>query len=168
MLETSRCILDKLKQEDYEEVKKLYRSEEVRRFLGGRVEESEYDQGFSSIIITNTQEYYWTVRRRNTKDFVGLVSLDKHHDGISIELSYQILPEFWGQGYGTEIIERIMEFAFEELKLKKLVAETQVKNKASCRLLEKVGFRIEQKVMRFGEEQYIFSCLFGGDRLGEV
>ncbi|MNN68748.1 hypothetical protein D3C81_1844810 [compost metagenome] len=50
-----------------------------------------------------------------------------------------------------------MDYAFKELKLSKLVAETQKANKASCRLLTKLGMSIEESIYRFGAEQYIFS-----------
>ena len=62
-----------------------------------------------------------------------------------------------GYGYGEEVIKRIINYAFEELKLTRIVAETQSANKASCKLLKKIGMKLEQSVERFGAEQYIFS-----------
>ena len=56
MLETTRCILNKLTQEDYEEVKRLYSSEEVRRFLGGAVEEVYYNKSFNAMINHKEQK----------------------------------------------------------------------------------------------------------------
>ncbi|MFT9496528.1 GNAT family N-acetyltransferase [Anaerosolibacter sp.] len=82
--------------------------------------------------------------------------INKHHDGFSTEVSYQFMPQYWGCGYAEEVIKRIINYAFDELTIKKLVAETQSVNKASCKLLQKVGMSLEQIVSRYGAEQYIF------------
>lgn len=45
----------------------------------------------------------------------------------------------------------------KKLGLTKIVAETQSANKASCRLLKRIGMDLEETVERFGAEQSIFS-----------
>ncbi len=102
---------------------------------------------------------YWVVRQKQTGEFLGLVSLDLYHDGISTELSYQFLPECWGQGYTAEIAQYIIDYAFREVKLPRLVSETQTANMSSRKLLEKVGMRLEGTVKRFGAEQSIYVIL---------
>lgn len=64
---------------------------------------------------------------------------------------------WWGQGYAEEVIRKVIDYVFDELKLKKLVAETQSANKNSCKLLKNVGMTLEGIVTRFGAEQSIFS-----------
>lgn len=157
MLKTNRCKINNIKKEDYEDIKKLYFNKEVREFLGGIVDKQAYDHIFSQIITYDKNSFYWVVRYHVNDEFIGLVSLDRHHDGINTEVSYQFMPKWWGDGYGEEIIKRIINYAFEELKLTRIVAETQSANKASCKLLKKIGMKLEQSVERFGAEQYIFS-----------
>jgi len=88
---------------------------------------------------------------------VGLVSLDSYHDGINTEISYQLLPEWWNKGLATEVITEVLLLSFNKLKLTKIMAETQSANKASCRLLEKVGMRLERTLIRFGKEQSVYT-----------
>lgn len=94
---------------------------------------------------------------KNTNDFIGLVSIDTHHDGVSKELSYQFLPNYWGKGYALEVIREILNFISRELTITSIIAETQVANKASCSLLNNLGMKVVSKLYRFNAEQYIFS-----------
>lgn len=71
------------------------------------------------------------------------------------------MPDYWGNGYALETIRGILNFASKELKIKKIVSETQVANKASCRLLNKLGMKIIDKGYRFNAEQYIFALELG-------
>ncbi|WP_413306207.1 GNAT family N-acetyltransferase [Bacillus sp. 1P10SD] len=89
--------------------------------------------------------------------FIGMVSLDPHHDGIYYEVSYQLLPNWWGVGYATEVVQVVINFALNELKQPKIIAETQIANIVSCRPLEKLGMKLEGTINRFGAEQAIYS-----------
>ena len=59
------------------------------------------------------------------------------------ELAYIINPEYWGKGYGTEAVGRVVQFLVEEMKIHKIRAGFFAKNVASNRVLEKVGFKQE-------------------------
>lgn len=157
MHETDRCKLFKIQETDYEDVKKLYADERVRQFLGGTIEEEIYRIKFLDMCNIANNGLYWVIRQKYDYQFVGLVSLDLHHDGISTEISYQILPKYWGYGYATEIVQEVINIAFNEYSLTKVVAETQTANKSSYKLLKRIGMSLENTVERFGAEQSIFS-----------
>ena len=157
MHETNRCKLLKIQETDYEDVKKLYTDEKVRQFLGGIIEEDIYKIKFINMCKIEGKELYWVVRLKDDNKFLGLVSLDLYHDGTSTEISYQILPKYWGYGYGTEIVKKVINIGFEEHNLTKIVSETQTANKSSCKLLKRIGMNLESTVERFGAEQSIFS-----------
>lgn len=164
MLRTDRCILLPPQQQDYESLRDLYTNEEVRRHLGGPADEQVFRARFAARVSSRFAPSYWVIRRASDNEFIGSVSLATHHDGVSTEISYQLVPQWWGQGYGTEAVQRIIKHAFEDLGLTRLLAETQTANTASCRLLEKVGMRLEQTLERFGAEQAIYSI--ANTRLG--
>lgn len=156
-LETSRCILVTLQQSDYEDVKKIYTNHEVRRYLGGKIpEERTPDKFVDAVKHSYTDSLSWVVRLKDTYEFIGLVSLDKHIDGEK-EVSYEFIPDWWGQGYAYEVIREVLVFAFNNLNLSKIIAETQKANDRSCRLLEKLGMHLEKTVERYGAEQAIYS-----------
>ncbi|EKN42484.1 hypothetical protein N452_10960 [Clostridium botulinum A2 117] len=157
MIKTNRCKMGKVQDSDYEKIKELYTDEKVRKFLGGIVSNEKFNSSFNDMLTCDDNSFYWVVRLKDNNEVIGLASLDKHHDGLSTEVSYQFMPQYWGYGYAEEVVRRIIDYAFDELIIKKIVAETQSANKASYKLLKKVGMSLEQIVSRFGTEQYIFS-----------
>jgi ribosomal-protein-alanine N-acetyltransferase len=96
-------------------------------------------------------------RSLESNEFIGLTSLDKYHDGKNTEVSYEFLPQWWGAGLATEVIGKLINYAFNDLGLHRLVAETQTANNSSCRLLERVGMTVESKLHKFGAEQSLYS-----------
>lgn len=150
-------MIENLKQDDYVDVKLLYLDKNVREFLGGVISDESYSNSFKEMINNDEDSLYWTIRLKNTNDFIGLVSIDTHHNGVSKELSYQFLPSYWRNGYALEVIKEILNFISRELTITNVISETQVANKASCNLLSNLGMVVIDKVYRFNAEQYIFS-----------
>jgi [ribosomal protein S5]-alanine N-acetyltransferase len=142
---------------DYIDVKKLYINQEVRKYLGGIRQENSIELVLNEMLNSSMDSFYWVVREKHTDDFIGLVSLDPHHDSVYLEISYQFLPNWWGKGYATEVVQLIINYALNELNLSKVIAETQTANTSSCRLLERVGMELERTISRFGAEQAIYS-----------
>lgn len=157
MLESKRCLINPFQTSDLEDVKTLYVNPKVRKYLGGIPAEDTIEGALKEMLSPSGNSYYWVVREKNTNAFVGFVSLDPHHDGHNLEISYQFVPKWWGAGYGTEVVKSVLKYAFDELNLPKVVAETQSKNTSSCRLLERIGMELERTTIRFGEEQSIYS-----------
>ncbi|AIF42817.1 GNAT family N-acetyltransferase [Virgibacillus sp. SK37] len=158
MLETARCRLIDISEQDYESVKKLYSNKDVRKFLGGPVQEASIKNSFAKMLTSSASDVHLTVKEKNTDQFIGLISLDMHHDGISTEISYQLLPFWWGKGIAREVVAKLIDYAFDEMQVTQLVAETQTANQRSCALLESVGMQMKETVFRFGKEQFIY-CL---------
>jgi ribosomal-protein-alanine N-acetyltransferase len=59
-------------------------------------------------------------------------------------LFYAIAPTFQGQGYATEAARALVHYAFEHLRLKRVVATTTHENGASIGVMRKLGMRIER------------------------
>lgn len=57
-----------------------------------------------------------------------------------IELRYGFHPEHWGKGYGTEAAKAIMGWCEQTLGAERFVAETEVENMGSAKILTKLGF----------------------------
>lgn len=157
MFRTKRCLLGTVRQSDYEDIKALYRNEEVRQFLGGTRDQNAIREIVADMSESGAEAWYFSVRELETRKFMGMVSLDLHHAGEGMEVSYQFLPECWGKGYAAEAVGRVILFAFEDLKLPGIVAETQTANMSSCRLLEKLGMRWIDSYERFGAQQSLYA-----------
>lgn len=58
----------------------------------------------------------------------------------SAALGYVLDDAAWGQGYATEAAVALLDWAFDTLDLNRVQAETDTRNAASARVLEKLGF----------------------------
>lgn len=61
----------------------------------------------------------------------------------SAEVGYVLNPEYWGKGIATEALTRVLQFAFEELKLNRVEARFMEDNERSRRVMEHVGMTFE-------------------------
>jgi len=59
------------------------------------------------------------------------------------ELGWTIHPEVAGQGYATEAVREVLRMCFEDLGVRRVVAEAFADNTPSVRLAERVGMRRE-------------------------
>lgn len=57
-----------------------------------------------------------------------------------IELRYGISPLFWGSGFAMEASRAVMQWAVAKRGVKRFIAETEIENQRSARVLEKLGF----------------------------
>jgi RimJ/RimL family protein N-acetyltransferase len=56
-----------------------------------------------------------------------------------VELGYRLERQAWGQGYATEMARVLVAHGFEHLGLEEIVAVTIHENRASIRVMEKLG-----------------------------
>lgn len=76
--------------------------------------------------------------------FIGWCGLTRWNpDYRSASLGYCLHDAAWGYGYATEAASALLEWAFDTLDLNRVQAETDTRNVASARVLEKVGFMRE-------------------------
>jgi ribosomal-protein-alanine N-acetyltransferase len=68
----------------------------------------------------------------------GLVSWNP--DYRSASLGYCLDDAAWGRGYATEAARALLQWGFDTLDLNRVQAETDTRNLASARVLEKLGF----------------------------
>jgi RimJ/RimL family protein N-acetyltransferase len=73
--------------------------------------------------------------------FIGWCSLTRWNPVYrSASLGYCFDDAAWGHGYATEAAHALLGWAFDTLDLNRVQAETDTRNVASARVLEKLGF----------------------------
>ena len=73
--------------------------------------------------------------------FIGWCGLTRWNPGYrSASLGYVFGEAAWGQGYATEAARGLLGWAFGTLDLNRVQAETDTRNVASARVLDKLGF----------------------------
>lgn len=59
------------------------------------------------------------------------------------ELGYYLSEAYWNRGIGSRAVRLMVEFIFANTDILRIYAEPFAHNAASCRVLEKAGFRLE-------------------------
>ena len=152
---TERCVIKSLTASDIDEAVKLFTNQKTREFLGGAISRHEALLKLKSWIAEDSGTYF-CVRLKNSSEFIGLVCITPYYENSLNELSYEFLPEFWGNGYALESTEEILNYCKSQLNINKLAAETQTHNIKSKKLLLKLGFTEISALIRFGEEQTVY------------
>jgi len=80
---------------------------------------------------------------RETGEFIGTCGLEPYElsGQKEIELGYRLCLKHWGKGYAAEAAVAVLRYGFEDLNLKKIIAFAVPQNKASLRILERLGFQ---------------------------
>ena len=73
---------------------------------------------------------------------IGVYRKDNIHR-LTGELGYYIAEAYWGKGIATEAVRQMCGYIFENTDIVRIFAEPYAHNEASCRVLEKAGFRFE-------------------------
>lgn len=129
----------------------------VREEYIQKIEEKEKPSGYDFIV---------TVAKDKSRTPIGLAQIWNDNEyRKSWEIGFVILPEYWGNGYGSEAAKLLLQFAFEKLDAHKVFGMCNSKNARSAVLMEHIGMRREAvfKEELFWQnkwvDQYYFSIL---------
>lgn len=148
ILETDRLILREINLEDTQDMLRLHSIPEVQKYTGDPLVESE--EKMAAIIETRIKNYEkygygrWATILKNTNQFIGWSGLAYLEEIDEIDVGYRFLPEYWGKGLATEATIAILNYAYEDLKLKKIIALAMKENIASIRVMEKSGMTFDK------------------------
>jgi len=86
----------------------------------------------------------WGIALAESNVAIGKVTLFQFSEQNSrAEIGYILGYPYWGKGYMSEALKRVIDYAFNELKLHRIEADTDPENHPSLALLEKFGFQRE-------------------------
>ena len=85
--------------------------------------------------------YQVAVELKSTGELIGDVAFcTMIYDEKQALMGYSLAHLYWHQGYAFEAVNCLLQYLFEERGLHRVIAECDVDNIASWRLLEKLGF----------------------------
>nr|WP_235927041.1 GNAT family N-acetyltransferase [Gloeocapsopsis dulcis] len=109
-----------------------------QQFAERSIRAREQKQRFPHAIVCNDQ-------------FVGVIGINlPDFSNLTAEVDYWLAVPFWGRGIMTQAVGLVVEIAFQELGFRHLFSSCWAENPASCRVLEKNGFRKIQSVLNDG------------------
>jgi RimJ/RimL family protein N-acetyltransferase len=145
-LETSRLLLRGITEADAPAYERHFADWEVIGQLGAAVP-WPYQPGAALDFIRNrilpeqgNDVWLWGIYRKAApQEVIGNVHLFRH--GIPEHRGFWLGRQFWGQGYMTEAVEAVMNYAFGPLGFETLIFANALGNVRSRRVKEKTGAR---------------------------
>ena len=143
-IRTDRLIIRPMTEEDVPALKEWMSDKSIYTYWGKGPSKAElnpellFEKGEKP-----TKSFHLGVALKDDDKVVGdlwvyLIEKDRMAS-VAIRLS----KGFHGCGYGTEALRAITRFCFEHTELRRLWTEVDVRNVASCRILEKCGYTKE-------------------------
>ncbi|WP_064092797.1 GNAT family N-acetyltransferase [Rossellomorea aquimaris] len=148
VFETERLMLRQMTKDDVDFLFTLYTSSEVLRYFGMSPIASK------EVAISMVENYEkqleiggpmrWGIVDKETNSLIGTCGFH----GISkpykrCEIGYDLSPEYWGKGIMGEALKPVLTYLFSTKEMNRIGATIVPHNKASSRVVEKLGFQQE-------------------------
>lgn len=81
----------------------------------------------------------WYVLRKEDDIVLGDIGFKgKPNENQTVEIGYGFIEKYWNQGYATEAVRELIDWAFKTGEVETIIAETLLDNYSSMRVLEKL------------------------------
>ncbi|MEN5093352.1 GNAT family N-acetyltransferase [Pseudomonas protegens] len=144
--DTPNLILRPRTLEHFEACLRMDLDPEVTRFTPGIWDGGQWHRDFlQSRMTQNFGERcgYWAIFAKEApNDFLGWVSFIPFDAvGPELEMGWRLVRRAWGRGVASEAARRIVEHAFADPEVERIVADAHIDNGASLAVARKIGFR---------------------------
>ena len=151
-LETSRLILTQLSTDDSQALLAIFSDEDVIKFYDIEVYSSEEQSlkliEFFKTRFTEAVGIRWAIRLKDTGKLIGTCGFNSWNQKMkNAGIGYELSSLYWGYGYATEALHKIIDCAFSNQlplgELHRIQGDTMLGNCASESVLRKLGFKEE-------------------------
>lgn len=147
-LETERLILRRFKIEDARQMYNNWATDkECSKFLSWEVHKdiSETKEILEKWINDyENNSYNWVVEIKSNHELIGSISVIKNYEkDFYCEIGYCYGSKYWGKGYATEALKKVIDYLLNECKFNLVEACHISGNPASGRVMQKAGMHKE-------------------------
>ncbi len=182
--ETERILLRHLTLDDVDALADMYRDPDVRRYFPeGPLTREETREEVAWVIDVYYRRFgygLWGTILKETGAFIGRSGLlpwtavpeadggltiqhvadrppEPEGSWLEVELAYLLAKPYWGRGLASDAARAIVDHAFLDLHIPRLICLFDPDNAASRRVAEKVGMTFERMVTIEGEVSPLYS-----------
>jgi ribosomal-protein-alanine N-acetyltransferase len=146
ILTTERLTLRQLLITDETEIFTLRSDSEINKYLNRQLSNTIDDaRNFINKVnenINKNDSIYWAITLSKRNILAGTICLFSLSDeNEKCEIGYELLTNFQGQGIMKEAVEKVIDYAFNTIKVQKIEAFFHRDNQSSIRLLDKFSFK---------------------------
>lgn len=163
-LATSRVTLRRLTDADAENLFELDSDPEVIRYVHQPAPATVADVRSGSLARFRACEKtcprlgFWAAIDNLTGEFMGWFHLRPWQGRVDeLELGYRLKRSCWGRGLATEVSSALLTKAFDELGATRVMALTLAANRASIRVMEKLGMSRVASFTESGEPAVVYA-----------
>lgn len=144
-LKTDRLVLRDIRMEDIQEYyERLFGDGDVARYM---LFDPHQDISESLAAIEQTLNdyaegkcYRWGITLAEDDSLIGLIQLLRFEEETdTCSFVYMLGCDYWNQGFATEALKEVIRFAFDEMEIRRIIADHMTKNPASGAVMRKAG-----------------------------
>jgi ribosomal-protein-alanine N-acetyltransferase len=153
-LETERLILRPMSATDINALHLIFTDPKVMASFGGELLNREQMLHWLQRNLDHQNRYgygLFSVLLKESGELIGDCGLEQMEvEGVRVaELGYDFRSEYWNQGFATEAVCAVRDYAFDILQLPQLISLIRVGNLASKRVAEKVGMKLIEEFTHY-------------------
>jgi ribosomal-protein-alanine N-acetyltransferase len=161
ILTTERLTLRQLATADEQEIFTLRSDSEINKYLNRQPANTIDDaRNFINKVnenIIKNDALYWAITLNDRNILVGTICLFGFSDEtVNCEIGYELLTNFQGQGIMKEAAEKVIDYAFNRIQVRKIEAFLHRDNQKSIKLLEKLLFSNSNEPVKTDAELVCF------------
>jgi [ribosomal protein S5]-alanine N-acetyltransferase len=145
VLETKRLVLRKVTKEDAKSILKYLSDEVVMKYYGlepfKSIDDALDEISWYQSIQNNKTGIRWGITLKEQGIVLGSCGF---HNIVSqhfrTEIGFELSKEQWGKGIALEAVEAIIRYGYEHMNFQRIEALIEPPNRASQKLVEKLGF----------------------------
>lgn len=151
ILESKRLMLRPFNIEDVEDVYNGWESDpEIAKYMfwtsHNDINKTREWINFELEQIEKDDWYRFALELKETGELIGTGLIYFEDEVQGWEIGYNIGQKYWGNGYTTEAMKRVVLFAKNDLDIKQIVGRFAIENPASGNVMLKLGFQIEKEI----------------------
>lgn len=150
ILTTERLLLRECVDADAAFIHKLYTGDDFLRAIGDRGIASESDaRAYVNNVLRRSYAQHgfglWLMEHNG--EAIGVCGLVKRDYLPLPDLGFALLPDYYGFGFAAEAARGSLAYAQQQLGLQELLAIANMDNSASHKLLQAVGFEMDEVIV---------------------
>jgi RimJ/RimL family protein N-acetyltransferase len=148
-LETVRLVLAPWQAADWTAFRPIATDPEVMRYITGGV--AWTDEQIRSFVDRQVKLYLgrgfcrWKLVEKASEELIGFCGVGFWMDSTAPEIGWWLARHWWGRGLATEAATAALGDAFGRVGLRRLISVAERENRASIRIMQKLGLTFERE-----------------------